>query len=77
MGVFCLALGLSNLGALFAQPRDSYPAEAVCLTGVFVLIVVFAMGLLYLGPIQIIGAPIGILLFLIAAIASRGRERST
>lgn len=71
VGVFCLGLGVSNLAGLFAQPKDSYPAEAVCLTGVFVLVAIFLMGLLHTGPVFVAGAPVGILMFLVAAIVSR------
>lgn len=63
MGSAFVALGATNIAALKAMPFGSFPPAAVCVVSMTMLAVVFVMGLLYLGPIQVVGAPCGVILF--------------
>ncbi len=72
MGLFSMALGLSNLAGL--QGRiDDYPAVGVCAVNVAMLAGITAIGAVYLGPIQLVGGPIGIVLFTVPILAQLTR----
>lgn len=70
MGFFAIALGASNLAGLFDRHGSGQPALGVCLVNIAMLISISTIGVLYLGPLQLAGGPIGGVLFGIPAIAA-------
>lgn len=72
MGFFMIALGLSNLAGLKGR-IDSYPAAGVCAVNVAMFIAIAAIGYIHLGPMQLVGGPIGIIMFTIPMLANQNR----
>lgn len=72
MGFFMIALGLSNLAGLRGR-IDDYPAAGVCAVNVAMFVAIGVIGVLYLGPMQMFGGPLGIVLFGLPLIANRSR----
>ena len=70
MGFFSLAVGLVNLGALHAVGRQALPPVLVAVANVAMLASIVAIGALHLGPIQIYGGGVGIVLFTVGIIAN-------
>jgi len=64
------AIGASNLAGLFDRHGSGQPALGVCLVNIAMLISISTIGVLYLGPLQLAGGPIGGVLFGIPAIAA-------
>lgn len=73
MGLFALTLGLSNLGALRSS-KDRRPPVINCVATIAVLAAVGLIGWAYLGPLQMVGGPIGIGLFTTALVSGRLRN---
>ncbi len=69
MGFFMIALGLSNLAGMKGR-IDDYPAAGVCAVNIVMFIAIFTIGLVYLGPMQLLGGPLGITMFGIPLVAS-------
>lgn len=63
MGLFSMALGASNLAGLHAAPAEAFPARGVCAVNVAMLACVTLVGTLFLGPLQVLGGPFGMLMF--------------
>lgn len=70
MGFFSIALGAVNLAALYAHPKTTFPSITICAINILMLCVVFFTGYIYLGPIQMFGAPAGWLMFGFSAFGS-------
>lgn len=70
MGFFAIAVGLANLGALRSS-GDRRPPVVNCLATMILLGTIGWIGWAYLGPLQLIGAPFGIMLFATALLAGR------
>lgn len=63
MGAFSMALGGTNLAALLAGPADALPPAGICASSVAMLACIGVVGFIYLGPLQAVGGPVGMLLF--------------
>ena len=74
MGFFALAIGVNNIAALRALGRNALPPVGVCLGTIGVLLLVTLVGVLFLGPLQMAGGPVGIALFALPVAVAR-RER--
>ncbi len=72
MGFFMIALGLSNLAGLKGR-IDNYPAPGVCGVNVAMFVCITTIGYIHLGPMQLVGGPIGVIMFTIPLVANRNR----
>ncbi|MEM1032095.1 MAG: hypothetical protein AAF928_10885 [Myxococcota bacterium] len=71
MGAFSVALGCVDLAALRLTAPDRPPPTSVAMLNVAMLTVIAGVGVMYLGPIQAIGAPIGMACFVAAVLVGR------
>ncbi len=71
MGFFSMGLGGVNLASLRAVGQDAPPPVGVTLVSIMTLCAVGVIGALYLGPIQLFGAPFGIACYVASIIAGK------
>lgn len=69
MGLYGIALGLANIGALRAA-KDGQPPVGVCLANIAMLICIFIVAIPYLGTSQVVASPIGMICFAIPVVQS-------
>lgn len=75
MGLFSIALGCANLASLRGTP-GVFPNPWLCLVNVGMLGCITLVGILYLGPIQAVGGPIGMVLFALPIVWRRNQRRT-
>lgn len=64
MGLYAIALGVANLVALRAADRaDGLPPAGTCAVNLAMLVAIGLVGIAYLGPLQIVGGLVGLVLF--------------
>lgn len=71
MGFFSLALGATNLAA---RRLGEDPNPAICVINISMLAAVTTIGAVHLGPLQLVGGPVGIAMFsvpLVGAVLAR------